>query len=486
MPSSTSPVSELRALSDLIKAAVDKIEAACTSRGQIYPSANDPFTFDSEIPRASPDVVQDGIVIVAAAAQLIAAVRPPQYSLGAHAVQHHVSSCLRAVSELHVSEIIRENGAGPKGLHVNEIAAVTKTDPSKLARVLRLLATKHIFREVSPDTFAHNRISSMLDTGKPVAAILANPKSKYDNTLGVGALMGHLTDEVFKASPFLTEVLTDANLSHSGEPNQTAFNLAFKTNLPGFVWFESPENDYRLNRFAVGMDGIHKMLPPDVLFNGFEWQKLGQGAVVVDVGGGIGSQSLALAKTFKHLNFVLQDRQPVLDSAQKFWAAQMPDAIPSGKVKLIGHSFFDSQPVQNADVFFMRMILHDWSDAYCHKILSQLRATAQPHTRLVVIDNIVSYACDAGKGSQSEDRINGAVIRDSKADMPAPLLANKGEAGVVSYLADLTMLTFLNGCERTLKQMHALFEASGWTVQQVVLGSGFEGQASQIVGAPST
>lgn len=104
-----------------------------------------------------------------------------------------------------------------------------------------------------------------------------------------------------------------------------------------------------------------------------------------------------------------------------------------------GHSFFDSQPVQNADVFFMRMILHDWSDAYCHKILSQLRAVAQPHTRLVVIDNIVSYACDAGKGSQSEYSINGAVVRDSKADMPAPLLANKGEAGVVSYLADLTV-----------------------------------------------
>ena len=33
-------------------------------------------------------------------------------------------------------------------------------------RILRLLATNHIFTEVSPDVFANNRLSSVLDTGK--------------------------------------------------------------------------------------------------------------------------------------------------------------------------------------------------------------------------------------------------------------------------------------------------------------------------------
>ena len=37
-----------------------------------------------------------------------------------------------------------------------------------IGRVLRLLATHHIFREVSPDVFTNNRISSLLDTGKSV------------------------------------------------------------------------------------------------------------------------------------------------------------------------------------------------------------------------------------------------------------------------------------------------------------------------------
>ena len=39
------------------------------------------------------------------------------------------------------------------------------------ARVLRHLATNHIFREVAPDYFKHNMISSVLDTGKDVSAI---------------------------------------------------------------------------------------------------------------------------------------------------------------------------------------------------------------------------------------------------------------------------------------------------------------------------
>jgi hypothetical protein len=42
-----------------------------------------------------------------------------------------------------------------------------------LGRILRLLASRHIFREVAPDVFANNRLSSMLDTGKSVAEIVA-------------------------------------------------------------------------------------------------------------------------------------------------------------------------------------------------------------------------------------------------------------------------------------------------------------------------
>jgi hypothetical protein len=41
------------------------------------------------------------------------------------------------------------------------------------ARALRLLATNHIFIEVTPDVFANNRLSSALDTGKHVEDLIS-------------------------------------------------------------------------------------------------------------------------------------------------------------------------------------------------------------------------------------------------------------------------------------------------------------------------
>ena len=40
------------------------------------------------------------------------------------------------------------------------------------ARILRLLATNHVFIEVSPDVFANNRLSTVFDTGKPVEELI--------------------------------------------------------------------------------------------------------------------------------------------------------------------------------------------------------------------------------------------------------------------------------------------------------------------------
>ena len=76
------------------------------------------------------------------------------------------------------------------------------------ARVLRVLASNHIFIEVSPDVFANNRLSSVLDTGKPVEELLAklvlsllicsnelrivSPESKHIGTLGITSILEHV------------------------------------------------------------------------------------------------------------------------------------------------------------------------------------------------------------------------------------------------------------------------------------------------------
>lgn len=48
---------------------------------------------------------------------------------------------------------------------------------------------------------------------------------------------------------------------------------------------------------------------------GFDWQGLKRDAVVVDVGGGIGGQSMTLAQQYPNLRLVIQDREPVVKDA---------------------------------------------------------------------------------------------------------------------------------------------------------------------------
>ena len=50
---------------------------------------------------------------------------------------------------------------------------------------------------------------------------------------------------------------------------------------------------------------------------GFDWAALPQGSLVVDVGGGVGSQTLTLAKKYQHLNFVIQDTEATKPNAVK-------------------------------------------------------------------------------------------------------------------------------------------------------------------------
>jgi ubiquinone/menaquinone biosynthesis C-methylase UbiE len=50
---------------------------------------------------------------------------------------------------------------------------------------------------------------------------------------------------------------------------------------------------------------------------GFDWQSLPKGSLVVDVGGGVGSQTLTLAKKYPHLAFVIQDTEATRPNAVK-------------------------------------------------------------------------------------------------------------------------------------------------------------------------
>ncbi|KAF8181637.1 S-adenosyl-L-methionine-dependent methyltransferase [Pholiota molesta] len=448
----------LRSLAALISDSISAIEQTCTAKNVEIPSLNDPFSPQTEAPLMDPAIAEAASIIIAAASQLIAMVRPAPMSLLTTSMQFHVSSALRVAVDTNVVEILRE--AGPQGLHVTEISARNNTDPSKLGRILRLLATEHILREVSPDVFANNRISSAADTGKEVKDLFERPEEKFVGTSGVSAAISHFTDDQFKTSAYLLEALTDPIFSKNEDPSHTAFNKAFQTDLPIFTWFEQPGNESRLRRFGIVFELGNRLYPANAILKGYEWGSLGKGSTVVDVGGGIGTQSLVLARAFPDLKLVVQDREGVIPDGNKYFEKSAPELLKSGQVLLQAHDFLTAQPIKNARVYFMRMIMHDWPDSTCTQILKQLRAAAGPETELIIIDSLMDYAC-------SDATVDKDIPGMGSKTAPQPLLPNYGHAQLFSYLGDLQMIGSLNGGERTPAQFRDILHKSGWRMAKI-------------------
>ncbi|THH29318.1 hypothetical protein EUX98_g4870 [Antrodiella citrinella] len=715
----------------------------------VRPSRSDEATGDDDTPRKSkaereeelttrPAVINAINRIVAACAQLEAAVQRPFLTLCDAALGYHLPSCLRFLETSHTVEILRD--AGPQGLHVKEIAKLIAerfapgvvhkpVDVGMLSHVLRLLATHHITREVRPDVFANNRLSSFMDSGKDVQDLIigVGAESKYEGTNGIAAFVGLGVDELFKASAYLTDcfllpeltnvqmplsptlttlphasspiddrrpqettrahfhrssdassevdtggnyalpypppspsthsragsvtssgsnnpllppvsipthkpsyaslnntkpkhksslsslaspthksslsslssatnvssplssvqlspvrekatptrkksqsflrrigskamlspafggnakedpihgegsinwevppspslrsprsllslrrghahtassVSTNTNASVSvaaaaspespesqspspppvppkpmlitaTHPMHAPFNLAFRTTQPYFEWLERSENVFRLKRFGKAMTGTSGWEVPGAILEGLAWEELPPGSVVVDVGGGIGSTSMLLANAFKHLRFVVQDRDPVVEMGVAAWKQRCPELLTSGQAAFQAHDFLTPQPAlppsldlsQSQDpqgppaVYLLRVITHDWPDGFVTRILLHLRNAAGPDTKLLIADHLLPLACiDEDDASEA---LPGTVR--TLAPEGSPLLPNLGKANANAYWMDLTMRVTFNSQERTLRELAAVALTAGWKVVHVSRAEG--------------
>ena len=91
---------------------------------------------------------------------------------------------------------------------------------------------------------------------------------------------------------------------------------------------------------------------------GYNWDAIdNRGGLVVDVGGGAVSQFLATST--RYLRFIVQDSAVAVDSGEIAFPKDLKE-----RIDFMPHDFFTEQPVKGADVYFMRWILHNWSDKY--------------------------------------------------------------------------------------------------------------------------
>ncbi|KIM79869.1 hypothetical protein PILCRDRAFT_790698 [Piloderma croceum F 1598] len=448
------PSDDLAVLLNIINVNVSSIQQIYAKHGGTpIPSLSEPY----KLLAFEPELVDATNLVTAAATQLVAILRPPITSLLAAVGGQHITTSLGVAEAMNISEILSE--AGPIGLHATEIAKKADTDASKIGRILRLLSTAHIFQEVAPNVFANNRLSSVLTSGKNIEEIkkdgMANKYNKPGDP-GFPALIGFFTDEVTKSGAYLREYMTNPAECKSIDMAHTPFNIAFNTEGNMFTWFREPSNASRLVRFNAAMRGSSNAGSITIL-DAFDWNSVTDG-VIVDIGGGIGSSSLMLAKEYSHLNIIVQDTESVVKDGHAYWQREYTEALSDGRVKLQTHDFFTPQPIKNAAVFFLRRVLHNWPAEEAKVILKALRASATPNTKLILLENIVPYAIVGLEQNTPGDEVP---------VLPAPLLPNLGAVNLQCYFADMHMMLLLNSQERTLGDWTALMDVTGWQLVDI-------------------
>ncbi|EGE05489.1 cercosporin toxin biosynthesis protein [Trichophyton equinum CBS 127.97] len=143
------------------------------------------------------------------------------------------------------------------------------------------------------------------------------------------------------------------------------------------------KNADRAQQFARAM-GSTSVGSMDALSNYFDWANVPQGGKVVDIGGSRGHVSIHLAQKYQHLLFVVQDLPNVIEGAA---VGNWQDV--ESRIQFMPHDMFSKQPVKNADVYFLRFVLHDWQNSYCVKILRNIVPSLKKGARIVIQDHLL-------------------------------------------------------------------------------------------------
>ena len=138
----------------------------------------------------------------------------------------------------------------------------------------------------------------------------------------------------------------------------------------------------RLKQFADAMTFLHSDpgFGPQHLIDNYDFGPLGEG-LFVDIGGSYGPVSIALAQAYPKLRFIVQDRPETADGGRE----QLPPELKD-RVSFMAYDFFSTQPVKHADIYYYRWIFHDWSDAYCIKLLRALIPALKTGSKVLIND----------------------------------------------------------------------------------------------------
>ncbi|PNH47456.1 hypothetical protein VD0004_g823 [Verticillium dahliae] len=437
----------------------------------------------------------------AATGSLTELISQPENRLLEVSSQYFEARALHIAADARIPDLLAK--AAPEGVPIDLLSAKAGIESRKLSRLLRCLCSIHIFAEVEPDVFANNAVSAGLVDNEPLRAYIllfgldlytasdhlpralhdsvkgssyAVDQTAWQDALGVSKSRWDWLEEKTSASDLRkgcnaavqgttdtdTATRTAPSAPGAGDQGCDAAAPSSKTPYPGVFGTELSKvvssgvgDGQPISRpehaiFSLAMVGGGRVFGRAHLHD-FPWASLGA-ATVVDVGGGVGGFCLQLSHLYPDLKFVLQDRGPAIVKAQnEVWPRENPAALAAGRIQFVAHDFFEKNPVPEADVYWLRYVLHDWSDDYCVRILSGIRQSMGPRSRILICDQVMNttHGCS------------------DLPPAPEPLLPNWGYYTRYSHQRDLAMMAIINGIERKPDEFRELVERAGLRLRKI-------------------
>lgn len=300
-----------------------------------------------------------------------------------------LSRCIAMIAEAGIADLVADTPRTPE-----DLARTCNLNADALMRVLRFLAANGVFEAGADGAIRNTPISDLLRRGQ--GSLREQLRASWQ-------------DVVWDTYRQLPETL------RTGEP---AFDKAF--GMPFFDYLAAhPEVGARFDASMAAMSmPENATLAAAYPFHG----------TVVDVGGGRGGLISAILLEHRDVRGVLFDQAPVLQDAEGLLVARQLD-----RCRLCPGDFFASVPA-DGDVYLLKRILHDWSDAEALRILLTCRAALHADARVLVID---------------------AVLRPGNAPDPNKML-------------DVGIMALTKGRERTAEDFRRLFDAAGLKLLRII------------------
>jgi hypothetical protein len=292
---------------------------------------------------------------------------------------------LGIAAELELADLLAE---GP--LAVDVLASKTNTHAPSLFRLMRALASLAIFEQIAPRVFANSPASELLRKNRP---------GSMWATIRMGSTIAF---EGWRG------------LMDSIRSGRTAYEEIYGCS----IWKFLQRNPDLWAIFNETMRSISVSMTPAVTA-AYDW---GCFPVIADIGGGIGTQLVDILNAHPGCRGILFDQPDVVAGA-----------IPHDRMERIGGDFFHGVPA-NADVYVLRMVVHDWAEPEILVILARVREAMKPTSRVVLIEMIVPETPGFNPG----------------------------------VWADLSMLTLSGGRERTAAEYRELCGQAGFELEQIV------------------